>query len=668
MIDRAWSRGRGRVVLSCLFLVAGTLPWGAQAAAASPAQTPDAAAPDATAPDAIDEEIVVLGSRTPIRPAALAGAPQRLDPAALRDSDTAFLTELLRTLPTASVSRAGGTGAFTQVRVRGAEADHALVLIDGFEGNDPAAASQFDFSQVRATTLAGAELLPGPSGALWGSDALAGALYLRTPDAGDGGLGLRLAGGERDTRELTARAAWGTNDSGLTALVDRFRTDGTNVARSGTEDDGYRIDTLVLRGDLALGERARLTGTVRSIDAQLESDPTPGPTFLPADGAVTADTQRTLAGLRLDLDGRGAWRHRLTGELLSSKALDATDGVRTDQRRGGRLRLNWQSAVDFEAGLPGRQRLLLAAEQEQEDFDQIGAASIFGDPNQRQTLTNRSLLAEWRLEAAAGPALTAAARRDFNEAFSDATTWRLGLRQPLPGRLGAVWVNAATGQKNPTFTERFGFTPDTFFGNEALRPERSRSVELGWTGRFDDDRGRMEVLWHRTALEDEIDSFVFDAALGGFTARNRGRDSTREGVEALLAWAPTPNRSLSLRYAFLDATEPAGDSARVTEIRRPRHAASLSVTQAFTAVPLTLRLDASWQDERDDLDFATFPAETVTLDDYLLLNVAANWQATPGLKLFLRGENLTDATYEEVWGYATPGRALFAGVVFGALR
>jgi outer membrane cobalamin receptor len=33
----------------------------------------------------------------------------------------------------------------------------------------------------------------------------------------------------------------------------------------------------------------------------------------------------------------------------------------------------------------------------------------------------------------------------------------------------------------------------------------------------------------------------------------------------------------------------------------------------------------------------------------------------PGFEVILRGENLTDATYEEAYGYAAPGRGLYVG-------
>lgn len=647
-------RARVSVCLSFLFFVL-LLPTRSLAAPALEA--------DATA--GIDETLIVLGSRTPVPRDALAGSASRLGAGDLRSSRVGFVSDLLRTVPATALSRSGALGNLTQVRMRGSEANHSLVLLDGLEANDPASGSEFDFAHLRAPTIESVEVLPGPSGALWGSDAIGGAIALRTPRArGPMDWGLRLAGGERDRREASVRAGHVGERFEVNAVADHFTTDGSNIARRGDERDGYRVSTLALHGALDVSEAVRLQLILRTLGADVEFDPTPAPDFLPADGDRETDVRRTLAGLHLDLDPQGALSHRLTLEQLSSDHADSADGRVTDERRGDRSRAAWQSNLEFEA--LGRQRLSLAAEVEQEGFAQRGTASAFGDPNQNQTLTHRALTAEWRWHATEGgfgdTHLAAVVRRDLNEAFDDATHWRLSARTALPLDLGDGWVSVSRATKNPTFGERFGFTPDSFLGNPDLTPEQGRGIELGWTRSFADDRLRAELLWYRTRLEDEIDGFVFDPATGAFTARNRDADSHREGTEANLRLQLTEETRIRLAHAFVDASEPDGAGGRVREVRRPRHIGSVSVRHDFRQLPAILRIDAVWNGPRDDRDFATVPATTVELDDHLLLGAALSWSLTPGVDLFVRGENLLDEQYEEVLGYRGPGRALHAGV------
>ena len=112
----------------------------------------------------------------PSGPAAQLGQTVRFDDDDLQGSGAALITDLLWELPSAAPPQAGALGSLTQLRLRGGEANHVLVRIDGFEANDPASGSEFDFAQLRSTTVSGMNLLSGAAGALWGSDALAGVL------------------------------------------------------------------------------------------------------------------------------------------------------------------------------------------------------------------------------------------------------------------------------------------------------------------------------------------------------------------------------------------------------------------------------------------------------------------------------------------------------------
>ena len=619
-------------------------------------------------PDAsrIDETLVVLGSRTPLAASALAGTVTRFDAGDLRDSRMPFVADLLRTIPGAALSRTGAIGGVTQLRIRGSEANHTLVLLDGLEANDPATGSEFDFAHLRSATVERVEVLPGPSGALWGSDAVAGAVHLRTPRAREGlDWGVSGGFGSHGTSEGTARIGHGSERSSFNAVFDHYDTDGTNVARSGDEDDGYRISTVALHGAALLTDRIRAQAIVRSLRANVEFDPTPFPDFLPADGDLETDLERTLAGVHLDYDPEAGadldWAHRLTLEVLRSSYDDRNQGTVTDQRRGDRQRIALQSAVDYAALLPGDQRLAFAAEIEREEFAQRGTATDFGDPNQNQQLTHRAVVGEWRWQMPAGVQISAVLRQDFNDAFDDGTHWRLGVRGALPLALGDGWARISRATKNPVFTERFGFTPDSFLGNPDLQPERSEGIELGWSRSFVSDAVRTELVWYRDRLENEIDGFVFDPATSAFTARNRDRDSRREGIEARVELRPTEATSVALRYAHVDASEPDPAGGQVREVRRPRHSGSVSAVHRFAAQPLVARVDAAWNGERDDTDFATFPATKVVLDDYWLIGAALNWTPRPGTTLFLRADNLADETFEDVFGYRGPGRALNVG-------
>ena len=72
----------------------------------------------------------------------------------------------------ASTPAIAAPGAFTGVRVRGAEAEQLLVILDGVRVSDPAApGGGFDFANLSAGNLAKIDLLRGSNSTIWGSDA-----------------------------------------------------------------------------------------------------------------------------------------------------------------------------------------------------------------------------------------------------------------------------------------------------------------------------------------------------------------------------------------------------------------------------------------------------------------------------------------------------------------
>ena len=605
----------------------------------------------------VDDTLRVLGHRTTLGPAAQLGQTLRFDDDDLQSSGAALITDLLWELPSAAPSQAGALGSLTQLRLRGGEANHVLVRIDGFEANDPASGSEFDFSQLRSTTVSGMNLLSGAAGALWGSDALAGVLDFQTLTSTGNRTELSLEGGERGREALALRWARGSAQRGLAVTLDRFETEGTNTARTGDEDDGYAMQTLQLKGHRALTDQLTVTALARQVTRRSDIDGTPAPAFIPEDSDTQGRAQQRLLGVRLDYE-TDQQTVSVSAEQLASRYRDAEDGARTAQRRGDRLRLVLQGTRYFPRAPLGEAVLTLAAEQEQERFDQLGEASVFGDPTQRQSLTHRSLLAVAGWRPGDRLTLSASGRFDDNEAFASAWTGRVGAEVAFTAN-GALWASFASAQKNPTFTERFGFTPNTFFGNANLRPERSVAAELGVRQRWPALGLEGSVVAHRARLKDEINGFSFDGALGGFTAVNREGTSQRSGVESTLAWASDQGLEVTARYSVLDASEVQG-GARRDEVRRPGKQGSLTAALMPGHLgPFSGRLTVAWREALDDTDFASFPAETVKLDALTLVRGQVSVHPNEGVTLSLLGENLLDERYEAIWGYRAPGRALY---------
>lgn len=566
---------------------------------------------------------------------------------------------LLREIPGFAVSQQGSEGAISQLRVRGAEANQMLVLINGIEANDPAQGSEFDFSQLSTNDIERIEIVRGPQSALWGSDAMAGVIHIiTTPQAHENGsattFNASAEAGSFDTLRTTFNGQQASAKGQLKFSVDYQESAGTNIARTGNEDDGYENLTASLAGRLSAAQNLDLSYTLRYTDKSTDFD---GSDFintgLPVDANNQTDSVYLYGGIKL--------AHTINDrfdQALSFARTDTDNETRTEGSQNAITRAT-RDAVRYQLNFASNaNRLSLLAEHETEDFEQRGAASFFGDPNQNQGTSTDSIAAEYRYD---GDIVNASmsARQDNNEDFDSATSWR------LTGNinLSEIILFASVGEsvKNPTFTERFGFFTN-FVGNPDLEPETSLQWEMGIKTNLLDNSVNLGLTYFDARLENEINGFVFNPASGGFTADNIDGESQRQGAELEIGYSPNDQFNLKFAYTYIDATQEDATGQDTIEVRRPQHIGSLSASYVRDRVGINTVI--SYTGSQQDDFFPPFPPfqERVTLDAYTLISINTWYDITSNVSVTGRLENVLDEDYEQVFGYASPGFGGYLGV------
>jgi len=192
-------------------------------------------------------------------------------------------------------------------------------------------------------------------------------------------------------------------------------------------------------------------------------------------------------------------------------------------------------------------------------------------------------------------------------------------------------------------------------GNPSLKPESSRGFETSLRYR----RGELtaSITAYRQRLHDEILT-VFPPPTFLGTTINLATTSRRQGIEAELGWHIADWLRVDANYAYLDATEPDAD-VRVRELRRPKHSGSIALDGASGRLSYgaSLAYVGRHFDSRD-----VFPFDRVVLGSYWLAGARLAYEVRPGIELFARAANLLDQDYQDVFGYRTEGRAIFAGI------
>jgi vitamin B12 transporter len=614
----------------------------------------------ATAPPpgpAVEEEpdIVVTASLTPVPEADTPAAVTVFDRERIEQLGLTQATDLIRLAPGVSVATSGGQGAQAQVRIRGAEANHSLVFIDGIAFNDLAANNEARFETFSADGLGRLELVRGPQSALWGSEALGGVIAMQTPDPLGRVRGVaRIEGGSLDTVRASAELASGGENAGLSGTFSWGRSEGIDILGGGAGDlDGFENFTASLKGVVRSGSFEG-GGVGRYVEHDAEFDGT-DENFLRADSANGSRAQTYAARGWIGYGRDEPFHARVEMQHLDSRNRNRNGAMATNQSYGRRTRFGGQAGYRFELG-GGRHDLIAVVEREEERF---GTRDLqFGGASDRDLERGRTaFVGEWRANWGGWLTTDVALRHDDFSRFEDATTLRLQAQ----GRLGggfSLLGSYGEGIAQPSFVDLFGFGGSSqFVGNPDLRPERSRGYEAGarWEG-----RGlTLEAVAFSNGLKDEI---VEDfSGFPSYTVINSAGESRRRGIELSGDWQPLEGVSISANYTYLEAAQPddAGTGA-VREVRRPAHTANLY--GSWRRGPLTLGAALSYVGERTDRDFDLFPTPTIELDAYLLASVRVAYRVTEQLEAFARVENGFDSDYRDLVGYATPGRTVHAGV------
>ena len=346
------------------------------------------------------------------------------------------------------------------------------------------------------------------------------------------------------------------------------------------------------------------------------------------------------------------WQGQIAGSLLGSSNRNFLADVEQNRTRGSRRNLSAQVERQFATGAIAH-TVIAAADVERESFH--ARDTIYGGfSDQDRSRDHKALTFEWRGETKAVTG-DLAVRRDMFNRFKDTTSVRASL--PRVGGGFSVAGSYGEGIAQPTFFDLYGFFPNNFLGNPSLRPESSRGFELSLRYR----RGPIEasLTGYQQRLHDEIID-IFDFNTGLFSTANSAEISHRSGLEATFGWQLGKTLRLSANYAYLKATQP--DDARLTqvhELRRPKHSGSVAVDGSLGRLTYggSIAYVGRHFDQRD-----TFPFDRVTLGSYWLADARLAYAITPGVELFGRMSNALGQHYQDVFGYRTEPRAVYAGI------
>ena len=517
------------------------------------------------------------------------------------------LADVLRGVPGLAVASTGGTGAVTGVFPRGGESNFTLVFVDDVPVT--AFGGEYDFAHLSTANVERIEVVRGPQSALFGSNAIGAVVRVDHPARRcTDGLGAASKGADtgppvsrapRRVRPGASSGARRANGWRATVITARARRPGSSWKTTTTSAPRDRVTA---------GWRDRGVSVRAQLRHATDERGVPGPFGTNPIGAFTAiDTisrgrnDETVAGLSIMLPlgnrvraGVQTAYHRLASDFSSPFGPSESSSKRWSGR--AQFDMPLAAALDLSAGLE------LQRERAGSTFitDPVSFEPV---PVER---TIAGYFAEARWAAARAVSVTAGVRLDDIRRESlallpeddvvsinpkGAVTWVVGPGSSAPTRVRAA---ASTGIRPPGAFD-LGFTD-----NPSLKPERSRSAEIGVHQGFANGRAAVEAV----GFVNEFDDLI--VAVGSFRESSRYTtdnisNARARGLEVGLSAGHRlgGRRAVDLRgrvsYTLVDSEILAVDrdnqapppfSVGEPLVRRPRHQVFAEATAA--AGPLTL--------------------------------------------------------------------------------
>lgn len=528
------------------------------------------------------------------------------------------VAELLAAQAGISFSRTGGPGAGTSLYLRGTEADHTLVLIDGIRAAS-ATTGQFSWETLRPEQIERIEIVRGPRTSLYGSDAIGGVINIFTRKQ-QGGY-LSASAGSYGTRELAAGVSGGDRWR-ISAGVGSTHSDGLPTLVDGTDERAYdnRNATLRLSGNLASNTDLQLSAT--QSQGTSEHDPSTG----------DSDFLNRVVGLRLN-HRRGEWEQSLLlGQALDEYTIHSPTTPSTITTR--RDSASWQHTIATSLGVSA-----IGIDYWRDKATKNNSGII------DKTIAQTGLFAEQQWSDGSND-LQLALRSDQHDTVGTTTTGNIALGRQFDSA-SRGFISFGNAFKAPTVNDLYwpnstsSFYGTTYItqGNPDLEPERSATLELGLSQQL--LRGETRLNLYRTWTENLIDWQGVLTAPNEYTYQptNLGRVEIN-GVELGLRW-PIRTLEAGAQLTLLDAKDP--DTGMQLD-RRPRSETLLSLAANHTAY--------DWRVEWRLVGERTDRSGSATLPGYNIINASYLRRLEHGFELGVRLNNLFDHNYVLATSYS----------------
>ena len=585
------------------------------------------------AAEAVDlKDMVVTASRTPQTRESTIGDVTVIDAEEMQRAGQSTLVEVLSRQAGIEMSSSGGAGTVSGIFIRGTNASHVVVLIDGMRV-DSATLGSTAFENLPIGQIDRIEILRGPASTLYGQDAIGGVIQIFTKK-GNGApkVNASLGYGSYNTKRADAGVNGSLGDTRFALNVSSLDTNSFSAIDTKNKDyddkDAYR--NLAFSGN---------------VSHQIEAGHELGLQFLHSDGRVHFDNPFNGSNFDSKADSKQYSfavfsNNQFTDFWLSKVRIgEGADESRTfdqfsvnhgDLFKTRQFQLSWQN--DFK--LPVGTLTLLYDNLNQKVKSNTTDYTV-------KERDNDGFVASYLINADAH-SLQISARHDNNTQFGSHNTGSLGYGYKFNPNW-RVTASVGTAFKAPTFNDLYY----PFFGNPNLSPEKSRNVEASLRYQADNTSASATIFHHKIR-----DLIGYDDAFNVMNV-NKAR------INGLSLSANQQLGDLHLGGS-VDIQSPEDEKTGKLLVRRANRHASLNASYTL----------GDWRFGAETIASSlryNNASNTAKLSGYALINATVNYQFAKDWSVQARANNILDKEYALALdfggeAYNTAGANLFVNI------
>ena len=616
------------------------------------------------------DEILVEATLLPTEWWRSAATINTTDYGNLNSSGSSDLISTLNSTPGISIRRFGGIGGTSFATMRGLQPQYFSVYRDGIEITDPSSVQvQYtDFGSIPNSSISSLQILKGTQSALYGSSTIAGVMSIKTNDFDKSPAGsshtIDFSVGPNNSTNSAYSFTQNTDGLSLGLAANNYKTDGISSAstsrenfptgQKNTEKDGFEGSSISFHAKLNLTDNITIGGNIFREQNEYEfdegyADNTNG-IYGPVDGNSPTDEKGTKKadGARLFAEFKsGIWTHNLsaTSYFVNRTAVQVGSGADTDsyadKYKGTRETIQYVASAELNSHL----NISFGTDKKTETSD---TSTL---PNGKTSASTNGIFTEIQYLPTEKLSIIANARIDDHSQFGKFTSYRLSPSYKITDNT-VIRAQASTGYRAPSIYELYGRAPSpigTYLGNPNLKPETSKSIEVG-LDHYIPGGGIFSITKYETVLRDLIDtkwSAYNSASIHPKYNKPNDKLTISSGTEVSLRLPLSVQTNFGMAFMSTSCQNISSCSEAGAQV-------SMTLNHSFTDKFSAAAQSISVSDRGDGWYGAR--------KDYQLINASANYKINDSLLAYVKVENVADTEYELDPGYSAPRRTVFAGI------